>query len=202
MRNIIYSIVDLIFSSSQIFDRFRSLVHNNFKDEKRIINKYFVKNKLTLDFGCGAGQFSVLFNPKNYHGVDTDIKYIKFCKNKHKGNFSLIKKSPPYNFKSKFFEQILISAVAHHINDKEFLFILKELKKILKDNGKIMIIDHFTKKHQKNILCRILIDLDRGKYFRDLNEMTNLCSKYFKIGKGALFKNSIYKDYVLILSKK
>ncbi len=202
MTNFIYKMTDMIFSNSQIFDKFRNFVHDNFKNEKDIIKKYFDKNKKTLDFGCGAGQFSTLFNQDNYYGVDTDIKYIKFCKNRYKGNFSLIKNFPPYKFKGKFFEQILISAVMHHINDKNLINILKNLKRILKDNGKIMIIDHFTKKHQKNILCRFLIDLDRGNNFRDLNEAIKLSSGYFKIKKRESFKNSVYKDYVLILTKK
>ena len=103
MKNLIYKITDLIFSNSSIFDKFRNIVHNNFKDEKTIISRNFDKNKLTLDFGCGAGQFSVLFNPEKYHGVDTDPKYIKFCKNKHSGKFSAINNLPPYNFKNNHF---------------------------------------------------------------------------------------------------
>ena len=202
MTNFIYEITDIIFSNSQIFDKFRNFVHNNFKDEKNIVKKYFNKDKLTLDFGCGAGQFSELFNPNNYYGIDTDIRYIKFCKNSRKGNFSLISNPPHYNFKSKFFEQILISAVIHHINDKTLFSILKDLKRNLKDNGKIIIIDHFTKKHQKNILCRFLINLDRGNNFRNLNEIMSICSKHFKIKKSELFKNSLYEDYALILGKK
>ena len=202
MTSFIYKIIDMIFSNSQIFDRFRNFVHNNFKDEKNIIKKYFDRNKTTLDFGCGAGQFSALFNPKKYYGVDTDIKYIKFCKNKYQGNFSLISNFPPYAFKSKFFKQIFISAVIHHLNDKILFVILKELKRILKDNGKIMIIDHFTKKYQKNILCRFLIDMDRGKNFRDLDHAIKICSRFFKVKKSEVFKNSMYQDYVLILTKK
>lgn len=202
MKNLIYSLTDIIFSNSHIFDKFRSFVHNNFKDEKSIIKKYFDKDKITLDFGCGAGQFSILFNPKTYYGVDTDARYIRFCKSNYRVKFLLINNSPPYSFKDKSFEQILISAVIHHIDDKSLLIILKELKRILKADGRIMIIDHFTRKNQKNILCKLLISLDRGKYFRDLNNIMRLCPKYFKIKKREIFKNDIYKDYVLILSKK
>ena len=200
--NIIYSITDSIFSNSYIFDKFRNIVHNNFNDEKKIISKYLKKDKKTLDFGCGAGQFSVLFKPKTYYGVDTDIKYIKFCKTNRKGNFFLIKSSPPYNFNKNYFDQILVSSVIHHINDKTLIIILKELRRILKNNGELMIIDHFRKKHQHNLLCKVLINLDRGKYFRDLKEVINSDNRYFKVKKIELFKNSVYRDYALILSKK
>jgi SAM-dependent methyltransferase len=198
----IYKITNLIFRDSNIFDKFRNIVHNNFKDEKAVISKNFDRNKRTLDFGCGAGQFSVLFNQDKYYGVDTDIKYIKFCKLNHKGNFSLIKNSPPYKFKSKYFDQILVSAVIHHIDDKVLIKIAKELNRILKANGELMVIDHFIKKNQRNLICKLLIDLDRGKHFRDADKARILFSKYFKIKKVEFFKNSVYKDYTLILNKK
>ena len=200
--NIIYSITDSIFSNSYIFDKFRNIVHNNFKDEKQIISRHFKKDKKTLDFGCGAGQFSVLFKPKEYYGIDNDIKYIKFCKVNHKGNFFLIKNSPPYNFNRNYFDQILVSSVIHHINDKTLTIILKELNRILRSDGRLMIIDHLRKKYQHNLLCKILIDLDRGKYFRNLDKIVDLCKGYFKVKKFELFKNSVYDDYALILSKK
>lgn len=202
MKSFIYNIIDLIFSNSQVFDRFRSLIHNNFKDEKKVISKYFDKDKLTLDFGCGAGQFSILFNPGMYYGVDTDIKYIKFCKKKYKGKFLVINNLPPYNFKSKFFEQILISSVIHHTDNKTLIKILKELKRILKKSGKLMITDHFVKEKQRNIFCKLLIYLDRGKYFRNPEKVIELFSKDFKVKKLKLFKNDMYKDYMLILSKR
>ncbi len=202
MKNFIYKITDLIFSNGNIFDKFRNIIHSNFRDEKNIIRKYFNKNRITLDFGCGAGQFSILFDPKYYYGIDTDIKYINFCKKNHKGNFSIIKDNPPYKFKSKYFEQILVSSVIHHISDRNLLTIARELKRVLKDDGDLMIVDHFTKKIQGNLFCKLLINLDRGKYFRDLDGIIDLFSEYFKVKKIKLFKNSVYNDYALILSKK
>ncbi|MEK6834702.1 MAG: methyltransferase domain-containing protein [Nanoarchaeota archaeon] len=202
MKRFIYSLTNLIFSNSKIFNKFRNLVHNNFKDEKSIIKRYFNYNKLTLDFGCGAGQFAPLFTQKSYYGIDTDKKYINFCKNNYKGRFSIIKTSPPYDFKRDYFNQILVSAVIHHLDDKKFIEIFKELSRILNNKGELMIIDHFTKKNQKKLLCKILINLDRGKYFRNPQEVISLLGNYFKIKKTGYFKNGPYKDYILILSKK
>lgn len=194
-------IMDFIFNNSKLFDKIRNTIHNNYQDEKNIISENFRKDKQTLDFGCGIGQFSILFNPKNYHGADTDQKYINFCKENHKGDFHIIKNNPPYKFKSKQFDQIFISAVIHHINKKILKNISKELKRILKDDGEIMIIDHYTKKNQKNLFCKFLINLDRGHYFRNPNKVKKIFSKEFKIKKIKTFKNGPYKDYMLILTK-
>lgn len=200
-KNLVYSITDIIFSNSKIFDLIRKIIHRDYKDEKEVISKIFHKNKKTLDFGCGAGQFSVIFNPKKYYGVDTDKKYIKFCKKNHKGNFYIINNSPPYQFNDKYFDQILVSAVIHHIDKRLLTKILKEFKRILKDNGKLIIIDHYSKEHQKNIFCKFLIIFDRGKYFRNPNNVIKIFSKNFKVKKMINFINKPYKDYMLILNK-
>ena len=200
--NFIKSLMDFIFSNSYIFDKVRSIIHNDYKNEKKIISENFERNKNTLDFGCGAGQFSILFNPSKYYGVDTSTKYIKFCKLNRKGNFFLIKHGLPYNFNKKFFNQILVSAVIHHIDDNKIGLIAKGLNRILKSNGRLMIVDHFTKKNQKNIFCKFLINLDRGKDFRDSDNVINLFSRYFKFKGMKSFNNGPYKDYALILIKK
>ena len=194
-------VIDYIFSNISIFDKFRNIVHNNYKNEKKNISKNFKNNKKTLDFGCGIGQFSTMFNPDKYYGVDTDNKYIKFCKNNYKGKFSKIKESPPYKFSKNYFDQIIVSAVIHHLEDKKLASISKEFKRILKNNGEVMIIDHFTKENQANLFCKFLIYLDRGKYFRNPKKALNLFSKDFNIKKIQIFKNGIYKDYMLILRK-
>ena len=199
--NFINKIVDLIFSNSSIFDKFRNFVHDDYKNEKRVISENFSKDKKTLDFGCGIGQFSALFDSQGYYGVDTDIKYINFCRKNQNGNFSLIKTSPPYNFNNGYFDQMLLSAVIHHIDDKKLIEISRELKRILKQNGKLMVIDHFTKENQRRPLCRFLIRLDRGRYFRNPEEALKLFSKYFKLEKTITFSNGPYKDYVLVLKK-
>lgn len=195
-------IMDFIFNKSQIFDRLRSMVHLNYKNEKKIISKNFKKDKITLDFGCGIGQFSVIFNSNKYYGTDIDKKYINFCRKNHKGNFQVIKNSPPYNFKDKYFDQILVSAVIHHIDKKTLQKISKELKRILKNKGELMIIDHYTIKNQKNLFCKFLINIDRGNHFRNSNKVKEIFSKEFKIKKIENFKNGPYRDYIIILTKK
>mgnify|MGYP001614894368 FL=1 len=198
----ISKIIERIFNNSEVFNKFRLIIHDNYLDEKRILLKNLDRDKKTLDFGCGSGQFSVIFNPEKYYGVDTSSKYINFCKDKRRGNFILIKEFPPYDFKDNYFDQIFISAVVHHLEDNMIKTISKELSRILNKNGKIFVVDHFTMDKQKNILCKSLIKLDRGNYFRNPNYLISLFSSKFKVKKLEVFRNTIYRDYLLVLSKK
>lgn len=191
-------IMDFIFNNSKIFDFIRKVIHNDYKDEKKMISSNLEKNKTTLDFGCGIGQFSIMFNASDYYGVDLDPKYIEFCKKNKKGNFNVIKSLPPYPFKKEYFDQILISAVVHHIDKKTLSIISKEFRRILKKDGKLVIIDHYTIKNQKNIFCKLLINIDRGHYFRNPEEIINIFSEEFKLKEMKIFKNGPYKDYLTI----
>lgn len=194
-------IINLVFSNSSIFDRFRNLIHDSYKNEKNLISRSFRSDLRTLDFGCGIGQFSSLFHGNKYYGVDVDNKYIGFCKLNRKGNFLAIKTLPPYKFNKGYFDQIMVSAVVHHINDKKLALISKEFKRILKKDGKLMVIDHFTKENQDNLFCKFLISLDRGEHFRNPEGIIALFSKSFKVKKKKVFGNGPYKDYMLIFEK-
>ena len=195
-------IMDIVFTSGKLFDRLRNIIHNSFKEQKELILQNFSRTANTLDFGCGAAPFSVIFNPEYYYGVDMDEKYIMFCKRNRNGNFSLIKDSPPYDFNDGFFDQILISAVVHHLDDATLLLIGHELNRLLSQNGRLIIIDPFTRKNQKSLLCKILISLDRGHNFRDPDTTINILSKIFNLNKKHFFKNGPYKFYMLLFTKK
>lgn len=201
-RGIIGNIIESIFSNSGIFDRFRNWVHDSYKTENKIILEKLNPKQKTMDFGCGIGQFSPLFDPKNYHGVDTDKKYIDFCRKNHKGNFTIIKFSPPYHFRPKYFSQALMSAVVHHIDDSSLRAISKELARIMKTNGKVLIVDHFTKSRQKNLFCKFLITLDRGDFFRNPENLYPLFEKEFKKTNITEFRNGPYRDYAMVLMKR
>ena len=198
----IQKIINLIFDNTIIFNKFRNIVHNDFKKEKNIIMQEFdVKsNKKILDFGCGVGQYSVIFKPENYTGVDLDFNNINFAKKNFKGNFFLNKPNK-LDFPNDKFDFIMALAMFHHINNLDLEIILKEFKRILKPKGKIFIIDLLPHKYQKNILSNILISLDRGRFIRDINDLIQIFSKFFKINKKYFIKTGPYIEYVVVLSK-
>ena len=96
--------------------------------KKNINKRYFV-----LDFGCGVGFFSRLFNPNKYLGVDVNLSFIKNSKIKNPNNkFIFLKKNYLKNYENKI-NFIFINNVLHHLTDKQiintFIFFKKNLKK-------------------------------------------------------------------------
>ncbi len=191
-------LIDFIFKKTAIFYYFRIFVHNNFIKEKNILKKELDIKKKTLDFGCGIGQYSYLFD--DYLGVDINEDNINFAKRKFHKNFKLI--SNISDVKNIKFYQIFSSMVIHHISDKELINIFVNFYKLLNKNGKLLIIDYPEIKFQPNIIGKFILLNDRGKYFRNIDKLKFFFDKYFKINKLYYYKTGPFKAYVLILAKK
>lgn len=127
--------------------------------QEDFINQYFTENKLNgknlLDFGCGIGYYSKLFNSKGakVFGVDPSRKYIDLAKKKFSKNgdiefeemvfekisdFNSIKNHYDFIFLSDVFLYYFVPYKKIELTPTELLL---QLKKKLKNNGRIFIID-------------------------------------------------------------
>jgi ubiquinone/menaquinone biosynthesis C-methylase UbiE len=98
-----------------------------------------------LEIGCGNGHGTKLikkyFNPRNIVGVDLDERMIRLAKkrNNNQSISFLVMDASKLHFPDKYFDAIFDFGMIHHIpNWKDCL---KELKRVLKDEGKIILED-------------------------------------------------------------
>lgn len=139
----------------------------------QLINSYYnFDNKKVLDFGCGIGTSCSLVPAKYYLGVDNNEERINYAQTKYpQYNFQIYKED--LKLKDNSFDHILIISVLHHIEQKIINKILKEFQRILKKDGKIIVIEpcllpkSFFNNHFMNIF-------DRGKYIRKPLDYFNL----------------------------
>lgn len=99
-----------------------------------------VKNKKLLDAGCGTGEFSYLLAKKGAKvtGIDGAEKLIDISKKNFPGvTFQVQNLSKKLKFKDKEFDKILCKYVLMLVDDPTP--VLKEFKRILKDNGNLVI---------------------------------------------------------------
>ncbi len=76
------------------------------------------------------------------------------------------------------FDCALLLGLVHHLNDKEFITIIRLIKNTLKKNGKILILDNVIVRNQ-NFISRFLIKNDKGDNIRSLNQYKLILNKYF-----------------------
>jgi len=154
---------------------------------KSLLADFNFDNKEVLDFGCGIGSISSIFNPENYLGIDCDARRISYARHRYpQYRFEATRDNNlPIQNKSK--DYILIMAVLHHISSQGLSEYLGEFRRVLKPDGKIIVIEpcFFEKFHLSN-WC--MSSFDRGKYIRNEGE-------YLKIFHGHNYKTEVIKRF-------
>ena len=135
-------------SLNNLFDLFLKIsMKENFVKNELINFSKLNNNQTILDFGCGTGtliEMILLKTPKlNIVGLDIDQNILNIATQKLKFyNPQLIK----YNgvnipFSDNYFDKVLSSLTIHHISSGNKIFILKEIRRVMKAGGKIYILD-------------------------------------------------------------
>lgn len=139
-------------------------------------------NEVIVDVGGGTGRLAQYISNscKTIYVLDESEKMLS--KAKHYPNLISINgnalKSP---FENNSIDTVILSDVFHHIKEQEELII--EINRILKDNGKILIMD-FDRKYIITKLLRAFEFILFGRlFFRTKDEMNVLLEKYFSINK-------------------
>ena len=153
---------------------------NQLIEQKFIFNKIKkYKKKIILDYGSNDCYFSKQFN-KNflYYGVDTNKDLLKKENKIYSKNFIFLKsKKLPFN--KNFFDCIILSHVIAHVYKPYSL--LRELKKILKKDG-------------------ILIIISPNKFYKFFYFFINLFNKYWP--DETISKHYSFKDLIKITKKE
>ena len=135
-----------------------------------LIEKYgkIDKNTKVLEAGCGWGFFvrKLSEKAKMVYGIDFENKMLKTCRNMCKGkkNIRLIKgdvRTLP--FKDKTFDLVLCFGVVEHFD--ESVEAIKELKRVLKKGGKLIISVPSAYNITGRILRRIAILRKKVPYY-------------------------------------
>ncbi len=149
-----------------------------------MLKEFDFSNKFVLEFGCGVGTNSKMFRPHQYLGVDCDTKRIKYASRLfHHYDFATID-GPSIPLPNKAVDYVIIISVLHHIPTDFIPEYLEEFKRLLKDNGKVVIMEPCF--HDHSDFCNTLMGFfDKGKYIK------------YENGYLSLFKNNGYSTSLL-----
>ncbi len=106
------------------------------------------KNKKILDWGCGSGRVlrhlsSFVDKSNTIYGTDYNKKYTNWCKENikdaHVVNNEL---TPPLNYKKDSFDAIYGISIVTHLSKKMHHLWFKELHRVLKKDGLLLLTTH------------------------------------------------------------
>ena len=145
---------------------------------KKTINKDFIDFSNILDWGCGCGRMTRCFNyikDVSIYGVDIDSDNIKWCQ-KHLPfvKFTCISEHPPTSFHNNSFDLIIGVSIFTHLREKVQFEWLKELHRITKNDGILLMTVHGEEAVKRSVLTiKYLISL-KLKGFLDMGHNPSL----------------------------
>jgi phosphatidylethanolamine/phosphatidyl-N-methylethanolamine N-methyltransferase len=96
-----------------------------------------------LEIGVGNGRHLSLYKTHHITGIDTSSRMLKMAGKKYNGTVTLLQMDgQDLRFPDHHFDYVVLSHVIAVVDDPEKL--LEEAYRVLKPNGKIFILNHFT----------------------------------------------------------
>ncbi len=193
---------------NKIAEGFYNLRQQPITPEIRVMSHKWKPGKL-LDVGCGIGNSTLPFAKSGFEctGIDISPKMIKLAKKfskKHgvKINFK-VGNVLSVKFEENKFDYVISVAVLHHLDsEKKRLKALKEIKRVLKSNGKIFLTvwNRETKKDAYIPWTHKGIKYQRYYHFFDKEELKGFFEKAgFK--KIEIFEDKNKKNICVLASK-
>ncbi len=152
-----------------------------------ITNHIPLNDKYVLDFGSGTGANCCMCEPHMYLGIEPDSRRVQFAQRlypRHRFETFDLKQIPVDKGQMDY---ILIISVLHHIDSSNISGYMREFQRILKQDGKIIVIEPylFVKTTFSN---RFMQWYDDGDYIRSEQEYINLFRDHFQCNVVKKFK--------------
>jgi trans-aconitate methyltransferase len=125
-----------------------------------------------LDLGCGPGNATCLFPKSNYTGIDLSKKYIELARKKYPRHHFIAGDAGEIDWDGGY-DLILINSLLHHLPDEAVSKIARKAVQSLAAGG-IVIIQEPLLPRTGEWYHRLMMRLDRGNYFRSLEDWKRL----------------------------
>ena len=194
-------LVDKVGENPIVFNTARRVFEANFNGEKKVIKKELgVRPGKVLDVPSGTGEFSFLFQEEDYTGVDLEPGYVDYAVKKHRKRF-LVMDATNMSFPANHFDAILIVGFFHHLTDEQIGMVLRESKRVLKEGGKLLLIEDAPTRNKLNFIGRLGQKYDRGANIRDADFYAERVGRLFDLKKCYPMRSGCW-DYGVFVGVK
>lgn len=141
-----------------------------------------------LDVGCGPAYYVGSLPPDvEYHGFDTDARYIAWAKQKFgdRADFHLDTYTEAHREKLPRFDRVLLMGLLHHLGDDDARGLLSLIGRSLAPGGVVVALDTCTDP-QLSSFQNWLAKKDRGQFVRETSAFRELGESAFTRVEGRL----------------
>ena len=171
-------LVNWLSARPTLWNLFRRILELNFREEKRVIARELMpqaeeikrekRRPRLLDLGCGTGELAHVFLKAGYSytGIDIAPERIAFARKTYrKGKFHVMDASA-LQYPDGYFDQILVTGVLHHLSDQEVRDIVKEMQRVLRPEGRVLVMEDIALRGSLNLLGALVHLADAGAFIR------------------------------------
>lgn len=164
-----------------------------YENYNKVLNRVYEKSTITgenisvLDIGVGTGNLAKKFLENNYRvvGIDQSREMLRVAKHKYPNLKVRLGEFLKIPFNDKVFDIIVSTYAFHHLNSEEKSLAIKEMIRVLKDNGKIVIGDLMFKNRVEEEwvlkeLTEVQVDEIKDEYYSYIDELESEFMKYNK----------------------
>ncbi len=174
------------------------------RPQKRIffntINSY--PHGQLLEIGVGNGAHFKYYNRHKIIGIDTSTSMVTKAQKRTKDNIEVVQMNGEnLSFQNETFDYVILSHVLAVVEDPENL--LKEVYRVLKPDGKIFILNHFTPNNWLGYVDKIFGGVSRIFHFKSVFHISDLRQiekfkilRSFNAGPFSYFKILIYEKSI------
>ena len=139
------------------------------------------------DIGCGPAYYLAELPAVDYHGFDTDARYIDHARKRFgsRGRFYVEPFTHVHADALGPFDRVLLMGLLHHLTDSECAALLSLLSRCLRPGGRVVTLDTVLHDRQGS-MERWLARNDRGRYVRSPSGFEALAKSHFSDVQGTL----------------
>ncbi|MDO8592381.1 MAG: class I SAM-dependent methyltransferase [bacterium] len=180
-----------------ILNFLRKFLEGGHKGEIEVIKRELPDRleRRALDLGCGTGVFSPFFG-KDYAGVDISEAYINYARRRYNKTFKAMD-ARRLAFPGQSFDIVWVNGVLHHLDDASVRQILKEIKRVLKTGGRVIIMEDTP---GVKFISKIVRSLDAGGYIRPAEGYRRLIREQFIIRKEYPLRTGVCDYQVFVIN--
>jgi ubiquinone/menaquinone biosynthesis C-methylase UbiE len=139
-----------------------------------ILNKTKKTQGRVLDVGCGPGSNAVIFAGNyDYVGIDYNAQYIETATKKYPNMTFKVADATKLALTGNTFDIVLINSLMHHIDDAGCHKLMQDLKPLLNKDAIIIIQEPLIPEKNQHFM-RLMMQQDRGDYFRTLEQWNSI----------------------------
>lgn len=152
-----------------------------------------------LEIGVGNGTHFKYYNTHNVVGIETSRSMLSRARKNSKHNIQLFHMNgEDLLFPNEAFDYVILSHVIAVVDNPEELF--NEVYRVLKPNGKVFILNHFTPDNGLQYLDKAFETFSKLLHFKSVFHLSRLCKpekfrllNQFNAGLFSYFKILVYE---------